>query len=266
MVLLQTILRSGRFPSSLRIIANNSNLNVQHTLFSRFLPLSTRGFVSRTSPFFSEKTEGTTASTESANTNEEQQQQQQQPQPQQEAPQQELSGQELLEKNKKLEHELKDLRERTLRALAEAENARKIAQRDVENARAFGIQSFAKSLLDVKDNLSRAISSVQEKDLEGNPHLQNLLEGVKMTDVQITKAFNSHGLKEFGAPGEQFDPHSHEALLQYEDPSKTPGTIGQVLKSGFKLHERVIRPAQVATIKKSSTPPPQQQQNQQQQS
>jgi len=251
MVLLQTILKSGRFSSSLRIIASPSNLNVQHSLLSRHSLLSSRGFVSRTSPFFSEKTEET--STESANTNEKQQQEH-------ETPKKEFSAQELSEKNKKLEHELKELRERTLRALAEAENARKIAQRDVENARAFGIQSFAKSLLDVKDNLSRAILSIQEKDLEGNPHLQNLLEGVKMTDVQITKAFSSHGLKEFGTPGEQFDPHAHEALLQYEDPSKTPGTIGQVLKTGFKLHERVIRPAQVATIKKAPTPPPPQQQ------
>jgi len=79
-----------------------------------------------------------------------------------------------------------------------------------------------------------------------------------MTDIQLGKAFNSHGLKEFGQPGDNFDPHSHEALLQYEDPSKVPGTVGQVLKTGFKLHDRVIRPAQVATVKKPAAQPQQQ--------
>jgi len=96
--------------------------------------------------FFSEKTDETNTSTGSSTESSQTNNAEQPPKP-------ELSLQELAEKNKKLEVDVKELRERTLRALAEAENARKIAQRDVENARAFGIQSFAKSLLDVKRQL-----------------------------------------------------------------------------------------------------------------
>jgi molecular chaperone GrpE len=64
------------------------------------------------------------------------------------------------------------------------------------------------------------------------------------------KAFTANGLEKFGAPGEMFDPNHHEALMEYPDPTKTPGTIGQVMKAGFFLNKRVLRPAEVGVIKK----------------
>ena len=151
-----------------------------------------------------------------------------------------------------LENEIKDLKDNLLRSLAEAENTRRIAKRDVDQARSFAISSFAKSLLDTSDNLTRALDAVPEEmrhDHEGNPVLANLYEGISMTDDGLTKAFAKNGLTKFGAPGEKFDPNVHEALFEYPDPTGEPGNIGQVMKVGFMLNKRVIRPAEVGVVK-----------------
>lgn len=151
-----------------------------------------------------------------------------------------------------LETEIKDLKDNLLRSLAEAENTRRIAKRDVDQARSFAISSFAKSLLDTSDNLTRALDAVPAElrhDHEGNPVLANLYEGISMTDDGLTKAFAKNGLKKFGAPGEKFDPNLHEALFEYPDPAGEPGNIGQVMKVGFMLNKRVIRPAEVGVVK-----------------
>jgi len=152
-----------------------------------------------------------------------------------------------------LQQQIKDMNDRLLRSFAEQENTRKIAQRDVSKAKNFAVQSFAKSLLDTSDNLSRALEAVPEEfraDKENYAVLANLYEGIVMTDQGLTKAFEKNGLKSFGVPGEVFDPNRHEALYEYPDPSGTPGTVGQVMKSGFSLNDRVVRPAEVGVVKK----------------
>ena len=134
------------------------------------------------------------------------------------------------------------------------ENVRTIARRDMENSKQFAIQSFAKQLLDVADNLSRAIESVPKEALEkkeDNAYLATLVEGVQMTDVQLQKIFGANKIVKYAVPGDKFDPHLHDALLEYEDPEKEAGSVGQVLKTGYKLNDRVIRPAQVGTVKKA---------------
>ena len=154
----------------------------------------------------------------------------------------------------KLETEVKELKDQLLRSLAEQENTRRIAQRDIESARQFAIKSFANSLLDVSDNLTRALESVPDEaraDKEGNPVLATLYEGIELTNTGLTKAFESNGLVQYGIEGEQFDPNKHDALYEYADESKTPGTIGQVMKSGFMLNNRVLRPAKVGVVKKA---------------
>jgi molecular chaperone GrpE len=154
----------------------------------------------------------------------------------------------------KLKGELKQLKDQFLRSLAEQENIRRIAKRDVENARNFAVSSFAKSLLDTSDNLSRAMDAVPEEyraESEGHPVLSNLYEGIQMTDDGLTKAFAKNGLKRFGITGDKFDPNMHEALFQYPDENMEDGSIGQVMKSGFTLNDRVIRPAEVGVIKKA---------------
>ena len=152
----------------------------------------------------------------------------------------------------KLEAQIKESKDQLLRSYAEQENIRRIAKTDVENARAFAITSFAKSLLDTSDNLTRALDAVPEEfreDKENHAVLATLFEGIKMTDDGLTKAFAKNGLTKFGKPGDKFDPNMHDALYEYPDESKEAGTIGQVMKVGFSLKSRVIRPAEVGVIK-----------------
>ena len=166
----------------------------------------------------------------------------------------ELSREEQLEASlANMEKELKEAKDQVLRSLAEQENTRRIAKKDVSDARNFAVKSFAKSLLEVSDNLSRALEVVPEalrKDTENNATLATLYEGIEMTETGLVKAFESNGLKKFGAPGDVFDPHQHSALYEYPDSEKEPGTVGQVIKAGFMLNDRVLRPAEVGVVKK----------------
>ena len=144
-----------------------------------------------------------------------------------------------------------------LRLLAEMENVRRIALRDVDTAKQYALQSFAKRLLDVADNLRRAVESVPPaaRSGPGKPAaappgegvFATLYEGVAATEKELLKAMASVGIEGFGAPGERFDPNRHEAMAQVPASAQQPDqTVAAVLKSGFKLKERVIRPAQVA--------------------
>jgi molecular chaperone GrpE len=154
-------------------------------------------------------------------------------------------------REEQLESEIKSLKDQLLRSLADQDNTRRIAQRDVESARQFAIRSFAKALLDVSDNLSRALEAVppEEVDQAKGSTLATLYEGIQMTERGLNKAFESNGLVKFGTVGDAFDPNQHEALFQYADPTKEPGTIGQVMKAGFMLNRRVLRPAEVGVVK-----------------
>lgn len=152
-----------------------------------------------------------------------------------------------------LEAKVKELNDRLLRSLAEQDNTRRIAKRDVEEARQFAVKSFAKSMLDVADNLERALKAVPEamqKDKEAHPVLVTLYEGIEMTEKGLNKTFESNQLVKYGKVGEVFDPNIHSALFEYVDPEQTPGTVGQVIKPGFYLNRRVLRPAEVGVVKK----------------
>ena len=148
---------------------------------------------------------------------------------------------------------LKNLKDQLLRSMAEQENTRQIAKRDVSAAKNYAIKSFAKSLLEVSDNLHRALDAVPAEALGNSEdnNLKTLYEGVKMTNDGLTKAFGSNGITAFcQEPGEVFDPTKMNALMEYPDPSKEPGTVGQVIKVGFTLNDRVLRPAEVGVVKK----------------
>lgn len=164
------------------------------------------------------------------------------------------NGNEQETKITQLESQIKDLKDNLLRSLAEQENTRRIAARDVANAKSYAISSFAKSLLDTSDNLTRALESVPPElrdDRDSHPVLANLYEGISMTDEGLNKAFAKNGLAKFGARGEKFDPNLHEALFEYPDPECEAGNIGQVMKVGFMLNNRVLRPAEVGVVKAS---------------
>ncbi|KAM7504226.1 hypothetical protein LguiB_003130 [Lonicera macranthoides] len=150
--------------------------------------------------------------------------------------------------------EIEQMQDKVLRTYAEMENVMDRTRREAENSKKFAIQNFAKSLLDVADNLGRASSVVKEsfskldtsQDTSGAvPLLKTLLEGVEMTEKQLTEVFKKYGVEKYDPTDEQFDPHRHNAVFQVPDPSKAPDTVAVVLKPGYMLHERIIRPAEV---------------------
>jgi molecular chaperone GrpE len=158
----------------------------------------------------------------------------------------------------KLQTEVKELKDQLLRSMAEQENVRRIARMDVDNARQFGVQSFAKSMLDVADNFERALTSINPETHEqiksgkykGDPLLSSLVEGITAVEKGLQKALAGHGVVKFGVPGDTFNPEQHEALFQIPDATQEEGLVAQVVKPGYMLKERVLRAAQVGTTKK----------------
>jgi len=149
----------------------------------------------------------------------------------------------------KLKKELDEAKQEILLAYADRQNSIRIAKDDVRKAKEYGIQKFATALLDVNDILERALESVTKEKLGSNPDLQNFYEGVKMTERLILKVYEQSDVKRFSPLGEKFDPNRHQALQELPDPSKEPGTITYVMKAGYQLKDRLLRPASVVVVK-----------------
>ncbi|XP_076949059.1 grpE protein homolog 2, mitochondrial-like [Bidens hawaiensis] len=157
------------------------------------------------------------------------------------------------------QEEIEKMKDKVLRTYADMENIMDRTKREAENSKKFAIQNFAKSLLDVADNLDRASSVVKEsfakidtsKDTAGAvPLLKTLLEGVEMTEKQLAEVFKKYGVEKYDPINEEFDPNRHNAVFQVPDATKPPGIVAVVLKAGYMLHDRIIRPAEVGvTIK-----------------
>ncbi|XP_024218038.1 grpE protein homolog, mitochondrial isoform X2 [Halyomorpha halys] len=159
----------------------------------------------------------------------------------------------LNELNKTIEEITKqrdELNDKYKRALADGENLRKRLMKQIDDAKIYGIQSFCKDLLEVADVLGKATESVPKEEVtDKNPHLKSLYEGLIMTEAQLQKVFKRHGLVPLCPLNEKFDPNLHEALFQQEVEGKAAGTVIVVSKTGYKLHERVVRPALVGVAK-----------------
>jgi molecular chaperone GrpE len=141
-----------------------------------------------------------------------------------------------------LEAELAKARDDMLRALAEAENTRRRAERTVQDARVYAIDRFAADLLPVADSLSRALAAAPRDDVDEG--FRNLLTGVELTEKALLEAFARHGLKRVGAKGDAFNPNIHQAVAQA--PGDTPaGTVLEVMQSGYVLGDRTVRAAMV---------------------
>ncbi|XP_075222357.1 grpE protein homolog, mitochondrial Roe1 isoform X2 [Lycorma delicatula] len=149
-----------------------------------------------------------------------------------------------------LTKQTQELTDKYKRALADGENMRLRLMKQIEDAKLFGIQGFCKDLLEVADILGKATECVPKKEVsDSNPHLKNLYEGLTMTEAELKKVFKRHGLVPVNPLNEKFDPNLHEALFQQEVEGKAPGTVVVVSKIGYKLHERVVRPALVGVAK-----------------
>jgi molecular chaperone GrpE len=141
-----------------------------------------------------------------------------------------------------LEAELAKARDEMLRALAEAENTRRRAERTVQDARTYAIDRFAADLLPVADSLSRALAAAPRDDVDEG--FRNLLTGVELTEKSLLEAFARHGLKRVGAKGDVFNPNVHQAVAQA--PGDTPaGTVLEVMQHGYVLGDRTVRAAMV---------------------
>ena len=142
-----------------------------------------------------------------------------------------------------------DMRDRWMRALAEAENARKRADRDRREAETYGSSRMARDMLPVYDNLQRALKAAEEAEGEANSALQ---EGVELTLRELLNVFSKHGVTVISPKeGEDFDPQIHEAMFEAPVPGTKAGDIIQVMTVGFMISDRLLRPAQVGV---SSTP------------
>lgn len=148
-----------------------------------------------------------------------------------------------------LEAQVADLNDRLLRAMAETENVRRIAQRDKENASKYAIKSFAEQMITVSDNLGRALQSVDATARADNPALENIAVGIEMVDRELVNGFEKFGIKPIEALGQKFDPMLHEAMFEIEDVDTAAGTVARVLEVGYTLNGRTLRAAKVGITK-----------------
>jgi molecular chaperone GrpE len=161
-----------------------------------------------------------------------------------------------------LAKELAEARDRTLRTLAEMENLRKRTAKEVADARAYGITGFARDVLDIADNLQRALDAVPAETRElADPMLKTLIEGVELTERSLLNALEKNGVKKFDPTGEKFNPNFQQAMYEVPDPSVPAGTVVQVVQAGYTIGERVLRPALVGVSKGGAKAAPAAEQN-----
>lgn len=145
--------------------------------------------------------------------------------------------------------EAEKMRDQMLRALAEADNIRKRAEREKQDTAKYAVSAFAKDLVEVAENLHRALAAAPADQLAGNELANQLAIGVSMTERQLADAFAKHGLTRIDPMGEPFDPNYHQAMYEVPDPSAEPGTVVHVVQAGYILNERLLKPALVGVAK-----------------
>lgn len=152
--------------------------------------------------------------------------------------------------------EIAELKDRSLRALADAENTRRRSQRELNDARKYAASGIIKDLLNVSDNLQRALESVPGELRDGDEQVKNLVVGVEMVAKDLLSAFEKHGVKKIEPLGEPFNHEFHQAMYEVPNSGKPNGTIVEMLQPGYVMHDRLIRPAMVAVAKGDPENPP----------
>ena len=157
-----------------------------------------------------------------------------------------------------LSRENAEHKDRLLRTLAEMENLRKRTDREVADMRQYGIASFARDVLAVADNMERALEALDAELREtANPGVKVLLDGVELTERELLKVLDKHGVKKYEPKkGDKFDPNLHQAMYELPDPSQPAGTVAQVVQPGYMIGERMLRPALVGVAKGGPKPAP----------
>lgn len=177
-------------------------------------------------------------------TSEKEEQASEEPKDQEEA---EISPEDLIEK---LNEEITSLKDQRLRAIAELENFRKRAEKDQSDALKYGISNFAKEIINIRDNIERAQSSISD-EAKNNEAIKSVIEGIDLIAQSVVSTFEKIGIKKIESLNEKFDHNLHQAMMEIENEELEPGTIVQELIPGYTLHDRLLRPAMVGVSKKS---------------
>lgn len=153
-----------------------------------------------------------------------------------------------------LQEENAKLKDQLLRALADAENTRRRAERDKADMQKYAITGFARDLLNVADNLRRALES-EPTDLGAeSDSVKALVEGVEITERELLSIMERNGIRKIEPLGERFDHNYHQAMFEMDAPDQPAGTVVQLLQPGYVIHDRLLRPALVGVAKAGATP------------
>jgi molecular chaperone GrpE len=153
----------------------------------------------------------------------------------------------------RLEAEKAELKDKLLRALAEMENLRRRTEREVADTRSYAVTAFARDMLSVADNLRRALDAVPEKARKsGDGAVKSLIDGIELTERELVKTLERHGVRKVDPAGQKFDPNMHQAMFEAAHDSIAKGQVHTVVQPGYAIGERVLRPALVGV---SSGPP-----------
>ena len=156
-------------------------------------------------------------------------------------------------KDLSVEEKLEDAENRLLRTLAETENLRKRYEREKEDLSNYVISNFAKETLAILDNLQRALSSIKTNDFKDtDENIKTFVEGIELTEKQIITIFEKFKIEKVRSLDSNFDPNFHQAMFEVESEDKEPGTVVEVVQEGYKIGDRLLRPALVGVSKKKS--------------
>ena len=148
----------------------------------------------------------------------------------------------------KLNEEISDLKDQRLRAIAELENFRKRAEKDQSDALKYGVTNFAKEIINIKDNIERAMSSISD-EVRTNEAVKSVVEGLDLIAQATVSTFEKIGIKKVESINQKFDHNLHQAMMEIEKDEIEPGTIVQEILPGYTLHDRLLRPAMVGVSK-----------------
>ena len=147
------------------------------------------------------------------------------------------------------------LKDKVLRTLAEMENLRRRTEREVADAKTYGVTSFARDMLGFVDNLRRAIEAIPKEPLaNADPALKAFVEGIEVTERDFLSRLARNNIRKIEPQGQKFDPNLHEALFEMPDPSVPSGTVVQVMEAGFAIGDRCLRPAKVGVARGGPRP------------
>ncbi len=153
---------------------------------------------------------------------------------------------------KVLEAEMAEMKDRAMRALADAENTKRRALKDRDDAAKYAVSSFAKDLLDFSDNFNRALSAIPA-EMHEDERVSSIITGLEAMDAQLLKTFDKHGIKKIEPLDEPFNPNFHEVMFEAPVPGKPGGLVIQVVEAGYILNDRLLRAAKVGVSKSDSS-------------